>query len=85
MSAIAEQGREPKDHQKCTRYPWKRAGTRAELEGLRLHDLGHSSTFRARAHGEGMAMFGKLTGHTQVQTTAARYAHLARANEPACI
>ena len=50
---------------------------RADLEGVRLHDLRHSFASRALALGEGLTMIGKLLGHTQVQATA-RYAHLAR-------
>ena len=59
------------------RHPWGRIRARAELPGVRIHDLRHSFASRALALGEGLPTIGKLLGHTQVQTTA-RYAHLAR-------
>lgn len=48
---------------------------RAELDGLRIHDLRHSFASDALQLGQDLTMIGKLLGHTQVQTTA-RYAHL---------
>jgi len=46
------------------------------LEDVRNHDLRHTFASGGLLVGEGLAMIGKLLGHTQVQTTA-RYAHLA--------
>jgi hypothetical protein len=43
---------------------------------VRIHDLRHTFASGGLLVGEGLAMIGKLLGHTQVQTTA-RYAHLA--------
>ena len=43
---------------------------------MRIHDLRHTFASGGLLVGEGLAMIGKLLGHTQVQTTA-RYAHLA--------
>ena len=56
---------------------WDRIRKLAGLDGVRLHDLGHSFASRALALGEGLPMIGELLGHRKVQTTA-RYAHLAR-------
>jgi integrase len=57
-------------------HPWRRIRERADLEGVRIHDLRHTYASRAIAKGMSIPMVGKLLGHTQVQTTA-RYAHLA--------
>jgi integrase len=48
----------------------------AGLSDVRIHDLRHTFASGGLLVGEGLAMIGKLLGHTQVQTTA-RYAHLA--------
>lgn len=71
-------GRGPGGHLSSLQRSWRRVCARAELEGVRLHDLRHSFASRALALGEGLPMIGKLLGHTQMQSTA-RYAHLARA------
>ena len=55
---------------------WQRVRARAGLKDVRIHDLRHTFASTAVASGQGLAMIGKLLGHTQVQT-AARYAHLA--------
>ena len=70
-------GKKPGSHLTDLQHPWRRIRARAELGGVRIHDLRHSFASRALALGEGLPMIGKLLGHTQVQTTA-RYAHLAR-------
>ena len=70
-------GKKPGNHLTDLQHPWRRIRARAELDGVRIHDLRHSFASRALALGEGLPMIGKLLGHTQVQTTA-RYAHLAR-------
>ena len=51
-----------------------RVGKFAGLDGVRLHDLSHSSA--SRALGQSLLMIGRLLGHSAVQTTE-RYAHLA--------
>ena len=70
-------GKKADSHLTDLQHPWRRIRARAELDGVRIHDLRHSFASRALALGEGLPMIGKLLGHTQVQTTA-RYAHLAR-------
>ena len=70
-------GRKPSSHLTDLRHPWRRIRERTGLDGVRIHHLRHSFASRALALGEGLPMIGKLSGHTQVQTTA-RYAHLAR-------
>lgn len=55
--------------------PWRRLRKRADLDGLRIHDLRHSFASDALQLGQDLTMIGRLLGHTQVQTTA-RYAHL---------
>ena len=70
-------GKKPDSHLTDLQHPWRRIRARAELDGVRIHDLRHSFASRALALGEGLPMIGKLLGHTQLQTTA-RYAHLAR-------
>lgn len=56
--------------------PWRAVARRAELDGVRLHDLRHSFASFAASGGASLPIIGKLLGHTQTQTTA-RYAHLA--------
>jgi integrase len=70
-------GKKPGSHLTDLQHPWRRVRSKADLAGMRIHDLRHSYASGALALGEGLPMIGKLLGHTQVQTTA-RYAHLAR-------
>jgi integrase len=70
-------GKKPGSHLTDLQHPWRRIRSKADLAGMRIHDLRHSYASGALALGEGLPMIGKLLGHTQVQTTA-RYAHLAR-------
>ena len=70
-------GRKKGTHQRNLNDSWDRVRKRADLDGVRLHDLRHSFASRALALGEGLPMIGKLLGHRKVQTTA-RYAHLRR-------
>ena len=62
--------------------PWLHLRARAELPGVRIHDLRHSWASRALALGESLSMIGRLLGHTRIETTA-RYAHLALDTEKA--
>jgi integrase len=55
---------------------WERVRDRAELHGLRLHDLRHSFASFAVADGNTLFMVGKVLGHKQARTTEV-YAHLA--------
>ena len=70
-------GRKKGTHQRNLNDSWDRVRERADLDGVRLHDLRHSFASRALALGEGLPMIGRLLGHRKVQTTA-RYAHLRR-------
>ena len=56
---------------------WERVRDRADLQGMRIHDIRHSFASRALALGESLSMIGKLLGHNRIDTTA-RYAHLRR-------
>jgi integrase len=55
--------------------PWRAIAKRAQLDGVRLHDLRHSFASVGAGLGLGLPIVGKLLGHT-VPTTTARYAHL---------
>ncbi len=67
-----------KDVQYLTDFqkPWQRIRKKAELEGVRIHDLRHTYASFGLANGLSLAEIGKLLGHSSTQTTA-RYAHLA--------
>lgn len=54
---------------------WQRVRLRADLSGVRLHDLRHSYASFAAAGGASLLLIGKALGHTQAATTA-RYSHL---------
>ncbi len=55
---------------------WERIRRRAELGGLRIHDLRHSFASVAVAGGDSLYLIGKVLGHKQARTTEV-YAHLA--------
>jgi integrase len=55
--------------------PWRAIVKRANLPGLRIHDLRHTHASVGAGLGLGLPIIGKLLGHTQPSTTA-RYAHL---------
>jgi integrase len=69
-------GKNSGSHLTDLQRPWRRIRAIAGLGEARIHDLRHTFASGGLAVGEGLAMIGKLLGHTQVQTTA-RYAHLA--------
>jgi integrase len=69
-------GKKENTHLTDLQHPWRRIRKAAALEDVRIHDLRHTFASGGLLVGEGLAMIGKLLGHTQVQTTA-RYAHLA--------
>ena len=69
-------GKKEKTHLTDLQHPWRRIREAAGLSDVRIHDLRHTFASGGLLVGEGLAMIGKLLGHTQVQTTA-RYAHLA--------
>lgn len=54
---------------------WERVRARADLPGVRLHDLRHSFASFGAAGGASLLLIGKALGHSQAATTA-RYAHL---------
>ena len=56
--------------------PWALVSKRANLAGLRLHDLRHSFASVGAGSGFGLPVIGKLLGHSNSKTTE-RYAHLA--------
>lgn len=55
--------------------PWKLVASRADLAGVRIHDLRHTHASYGAGAGFGLPIIGKLLGHSQPATTA-RYAHL---------
>lgn len=55
--------------------PWALVQRAAGLSGVRIHDLRHSFASVGAGDGHGLAVVGKLLGHTQARTTE-RYAHL---------
>ncbi len=55
--------------------PWTAISRRADLTGVRLHDLRHTYASFGAGGGLGLPIIGKLLGHTQASTTQ-RYAHL---------
>ena len=54
---------------------WGRIRSRANLQGVRLHDLRHSFASVGAGAGMGLPIVGKLLGHRDPKTTA-RYAHI---------
>ncbi|TFW56895.1 DUF4102 domain-containing protein [Bradyrhizobium sp. MOS001] len=56
--------------------PWRTISKRADLAGVRIHDLRHTHASVGAAAGLSLPIIGKLLGHTQASTTQ-RYAHLA--------
>ncbi len=55
---------------------WTRLREKAELAGVRIHDLRHGFASVAVAGGDSLYLVGKVLGHQQAGTTE-RYAHLA--------
>lgn len=55
--------------------PWAWLQKKANIEGIRIHDLRHTFASLLISEGENLAVIGKLLGHTQHQTTM-RYAHI---------
>jgi integrase len=55
--------------------PWATISERADLKGVRLHDLRHTYASVGAGGGLGLPVIGKLLGHSQASTTQ-RYAHL---------
>jgi integrase len=57
-------------------FPWRRIRRRADLPGLRLHDLRHSFASFLVNKGVSLYVVQQLLGHLNIRTTQ-RYAHLA--------
>jgi integrase len=56
--------------------PWARLCQRAQISGVRLHDLRHTAASIGVAQGMSLPIIGRLLGHSQPATTH-RYAHVA--------
>ena len=56
-------------------YYWYKFREKAELPGVRLHDLRHTFASHAAMNKETLPMIGRLLGHKNPLSTA-RYAHL---------
>jgi len=69
-------GANPRKHVTDLQKPWRRIRKKAELAGVRIHDLRHTFASNAVMQGQPLPIVAKLLGHTQIQTTM-RYAHLA--------
>jgi integrase len=69
-------GRDPDKPRTAFRRSWKAVLRRAGVSDVRVHDLRHTHASFGVNAGMGLAVVGKLLGHTQVATTQ-RYAHLA--------
>ena len=54
--------------------PWDLVTRRANLQGMRIHDLRHTYASFGAAGGMGLTVVGKLLGHADVKTTS-RYSH----------
>ena len=59
--------------------PWRAITRRADLQGLRIHDLRHTHASVGAGAGVGLPIIGAILGHADTATTA-KYAHLA--NDP---
>jgi integrase len=68
-------GNDPTSPRTDLKRPWVVIAKRAQLTGVRLHDLRHSFASVGAGAGLGLPIIGKLLGHAQAQTTQ-RYAHL---------
>jgi integrase len=68
----SEQGDKPRAD---LNRPWRTILRRAQLFGVRIHDLRHTHASVGAGAGLGLPIIGKLLGHTQASTTQ-RYAHL---------
>jgi integrase len=68
-------GEDPNKPRHDLKKPWSMVVRRADLGGLRIHDMRHTHASFGIAAGFGLPIIGKLLGHTQASTTQ-RYAHL---------
>jgi integrase len=75
MGAYVIPGDHPEKPRADLNRPWRAVSKRADLNGVRIHDLRHTHASVGAGAGLGLLIIGKLLGHTQSATTA-RYAHL---------
>jgi len=68
-------GDDPEQPRHDLKRPWNAVTQRADLIGVRLHDLRHTYASFGAGGGLGLPIIGRLLGHAQAATTA-RYAHL---------
>jgi len=68
-------GDDPERPRHDLKRPWSAVSKKANLVGVRLHDLRHTYASFGAGGGLGLPIIGRLLGHTQAATTA-RYAHL---------
>lgn len=68
-------GANPKKPRADLKRPWALITARADLGGLRLHDLRHTFASVGVGGGMGLPVIGKLLGHADIAVTQ-RYAHL---------
>ena len=64
------------------RLSWDRLVRRAQIQGLRFHDLRHEATSRMVENGMSVFQVSLITGHKSM-TMVRRYAHLKQAVNPA--
>jgi site-specific recombinase XerD len=62
-------------HQREIKRAWQTICRRAEISGLRVHDLRHSFASQLASGGASLLLIGAMLGHSQPRTTA-RYAHI---------
>ncbi len=65
---------ETKDHVKDIKTGFRAACRRAEIKGLRLHDLRHTAASKMIEAGVDLVTVSKILGHSSIQMTM-RYAH----------
>lgn len=68
-------GKKKESHLINLQKPWRRIRNKANLDGVRIHDLRHSFASAAVESGVSLPILGALLGHRQTSTTQ-RYAHL---------
>lgn len=74
-SAYVIPGEKPDAPKADLKRLWSAVIARADLDGVRIHDLRHTFASYGAGGGLGLPIVGKLLGHTQASTTQ-RYAHL---------
>lgn len=67
--------RDPEKPRPDLKALWRRVTAKADLQGVRLHDLRHSFASAAINAGASLHLVGKALGHADVRTTE-RYAHV---------